>query len=130
MKSVIDALNEKYKFYHLKGVSEADIKSAEQKLGLSFSSEYRNYLASYGLFSFGSHEFTGLGVDGYLNVVSATEQERNLGGQFPKDCILLENNGIEGLLTLLDSKGTVYSFHAGEKKQIAASFLEYLKTFL
>ena len=130
MKSVIDALGAKYKVYHLKGAAEADVKAAEQKLGFSFSPEYRDYLLNYGLLSFGSHEFTGLGADGYLNVVSATEKERNLGGQFPKDCILLENNGIDGLLTLQDAKGTVYSFHAGEKKQIAASFEDYLKSLL
>lgn len=130
MKTVIDALNAKYKVYHLKGASEADIKIAEQKLGLSFSPEYRTYLATYGLLSFASHEFTGLGADGYLNVVSATEKERSLGGQFPKDCILLENNGIDGLLTLQDSKGYVYSFNDGKKKKIASSFSEYIKMCL
>ena len=130
MKAVIDALNAKCKVYHLNGASEAVIKDAEQKLGLSFPPEYRTYLATYGVLSFASHEFTGLGTDGYLNVVTATEKERSLGGQFPKDCILLENNGIDGLLTIQDSKGCVYSFKNGTKKKIASSFSEYIKMCL
>ena len=65
-----------------------------------------------------------------MNVVTATEKERNLGGDFPKDCILLENNGIDGILTIMDEKGFVYSFNGKEKKQIAVSFSNFLKELI
>ena len=127
MKMTIEELKAKTKLFQVGTVSQEEINNAEKKLNLHFSEEYKSYLSNYGAISFGSHEITGLGVSGYLNVVTATEKERNLGGDFPKDCILLENNGIDGILTIMDEKGFVYSFDGTKKRQIASSFTNFLK---
>ena len=43
---------------------------------------------------------------------------------------LVENNGIDGILTIMDEKGFVYSFNGKEKKQIAVSFSNFLKELI
>ncbi len=130
MKQVIGKIEKKYKVCSLKGASIDDIENAEKELNLSFSKEYKKFLAQYGIISFGAHEIFGLGTDNYLNVVNSTKSERSLNPSFPADCIVLENNGIEGLLTLQDSKGIVYSYFNGTKKKIASSLSEYLESLL
>lgn len=127
MKNIIEELKSKTKLFQIGTVSQDEINNAENQLNLHFTEEYKNYLSNYGAISFGAHEITGLGVSGYLNVVTATEKERSLGEKFPKDCILIENNGIDGLLTIMDVNGIVYSFDGTTKKKIASSFSEFLK---
>ena len=127
MKNTIEELKSKIKLFQIGTVSQDEINNAEEKLKLHFTEEYKIYLSNYGAISFGTHEITGLGVSGYLNVVTATEKERNLGGNFPNDCILLENNAIDGILTIMDENGIVYSFDGTKKRQIASSFNNFLK---
>ena len=126
---VIEEIGSQIKVYTSKPVTKAEIRKAEKELGLSFSTEYKEYVERYGMISFGSHEFTGLGKKNHLNVVSATINERNVGDGFPEDCILLENNGIDGLLTLLDSSGTVYHYYSFKRKKvkIASSLSSFFK---
>lgn len=126
----ITEIERKTKVFYIPGVSIDEINSAEKILGCEFSSEYKDYLAKFGALSFSSHEFTGLGVEGYLNVVTATKKERELDDSFPKDCILLENLGIEGILILQDKSGNVYSYVNKSKTKISNSFLEYLQSLL
>ena len=100
MKTIIDEIARHYKVYTGTGVSDEVIASAEQQLGVTFSSQYKAYLKEYGVLSFASHEITGLGVIGYLNVVEATEAERKLGGTFPSDCLLIFSIAAIILLTI------------------------------
>lgn len=130
MKNIIEELESKTKIFHVGMVSQEEIDNAEKKLHIQFTEEYKSYLSNYGAISFGSHEITGLGVSGYLNVVTATEKERGLGGNFPDDCIMIENNGIDGILTIMDSNGIVYSFDGSTKTQIASSFSSFLRNLI
>lgn len=126
MKELLAKIGAKHKVFCGKGVSENDIAKAENKLGVSFPLEYKEFLREIGILSFSSHEFMGLGVDGHLNVVTSTLEERKLDTSFPKDCFLVENIGIEGILVLQDSKGSVYSYINKKKKKIANSFKDYI----
>lgn len=63
-------------------------------------------------------------------MVTATENERKLGENFPVNRVLIQNNGIEGILTIMDEQGTVYSFNGKEKTRIARSFAEFLKNIV
>ena len=113
MKTIIDEIAGHCKVYKGTGVSDEVIASAEQQLGLTFPSEYKTYLKECGVLSFASHEITGLGISGYLNVVEATKTERKLGGAFPEDCILVENIGVDGILVIMDTDGCVFSYQNG-----------------
>ena len=127
MKTIIADIAKHFKVYQGKGVTDQEIVAAEQRLGVAFPEQYKTYMKECGVLSFGSHEITGLGVDGYLNVVEATEAERKLGGSFPNDCILIENVGVDGILFVMDSTGCVYECHNGTKAIVAESFSLYLK---
>ena len=130
MKTIIDEIAGHYKVYKGTGVSDEVIASAEQKLGVTFSSQYKAYLKECGVLSFASHEITGLGIRGYLNVVEATEAERKLGGAFPSDCILIENVGIDGVLVIMDSCGRIYEYQKGNRIPVAESFFNYITSLL
>lgn len=127
METLINKLSEKYQVFKGKGVSKEEVRSAELKLGFSFPEEYKAFLMKCGVLSFGAHEMFGLGVDGYLNVVESTMSERRLGSALPEGLVVIENLGIDGLLTVLDSEGKVFSFRDGKLSQVANSFFGYIE---
>ncbi len=55
-------------------------------LGITFPDEFIDYVKEYGAISFYGTEWMGLNVDGYINVVDATKQERDINDDFPSDC--------------------------------------------
>ena len=118
--------NVKAKLYHMGGVGTDKIIEAEKQLGIRFSDDFRNYLMEYGVVSFGSHEFMGLGGDAYLDVVGETLMERERNEKFPKNCYIVENLGIDGIMILQDSEGKIYEINASVIKRIASSFSEYV----
>ena len=118
----------KSKLYYGTGVSVEEVIEAEDKLGIRFHEEYRNYLLEYGVASFGSHEFLGLGGDSYLDVVQETLQECKNNQNFPKNCYIIENLGIDGILILQEEEGTVFEWSNGELKKIYDSMGEYVES--
>lgn len=120
--------NVKYKMYHLKGVDADAVINAESRLGIRFNDEYRNYLMEYGAVSFGNHEFMGLGGDAYLDVVEETLNERTANSGFPKNCYIIENIGIDGVMMLQDEDGAVYELSDAGMKKVFDSFGEYINS--
>ena len=118
----------KSKVYHLNGVSAETVIEAERKLGIRFSDEFRNYLMEYGVASFGSHEFMGLGGDAYLDVVEETLSERRNHPHFPKNCYIVENIGIDGILILQDEEGRIYELNDGGVKMAYEHFGDYISS--
>lgn len=57
----------------IRPATEEQIAQAESELGLTFTTEYRAYLQSIGVISFGSIETYGLGVSdtSHLNIINA-----------------------------------------------------------
>ena len=47
-------------FRCLGSVDDSTIESAEQKLGVTFSTEYIKYIKTFGIVSFQGHELTGI----------------------------------------------------------------------
>jgi hypothetical protein len=118
------------KVYHGEGAAVETVIEAENKLGLHFSDEFRNYLMEYGVASFGNHEFLGLGGDSYLDVVGETLRERNNSGRFPKNCYLVENLGIDSIFILQDEEGNVYESSAAGTKKIFSSLKDYVRSLV
>jgi SMI1 / KNR4 family. len=130
MSNVFDEINKKYKMFKTKPVNEDAIKEAETKLGRVFSDEYKKYLMQFGAISFSSTELTGLNIDKYANVVDVTLKEIELNENFPKDCIVLENVGVEGVLILINSKGVIFEWKNNNATKIHGSMEEYLRSKL
>lgn len=74
------------------GVSTEDIERAEKELGLKFPEEYIEYLKEIGSVYYGPIEWTGLGIEGYLNVVDATRKIREDICDFPSKWFVFENS--------------------------------------
>lgn len=115
------------KLYHLSGVGSVKIVDAESRLGLHFSDDFRNYLMEYGVVSFGSHELMGIGGDAYLDVVEETLRERKDNSRFPKDCYIVENIGIDGIMILQNEEGSVFELSDAGCKLVAKSLKEYIE---
>jgi hypothetical protein len=112
---------------HLKGCTVDEIKTAEDRLGISFPDQYKEYLSNYGAISFQGTEWTGLNVDNYIDVVSITERERINNAFFPHNCVVLENAGDDGLLILINTDGLVFNWYNNKSTQLCTSLLEYLE---
>ncbi|MEE0132930.1 MAG: SMI1/KNR4 family protein [Treponema sp.] len=128
MKTIKELVEKKFKFYQKKAVSDNVISNAEKELNISLAQDYKDYLKCYGACSFSSHEFTGLGFSGYMNVVSATNEERRVNSNFPKDMYIIENLAIEGVLIVQNSKGEVFEYTRSSINKIYNSFKDYLKS--
>ena len=126
MESIIDKIGSIEHLYHLKGCTEEQIQKAQEKLNLKFPKEFLDYVKTYGAISFYATEWMGLNVPEVLDVVSATEKERDMNPDFPKDCFVLENRGIDGVITVADQDGKGYNVQYEQKKLLCGSLSEYL----
>ncbi|WP_454953536.1 SMI1/KNR4 family protein [Fusobacterium hwasookii] len=126
MTLIIEKINKIEKLYHTEGCSFKQIKEAQQELGITFPDEYIDIIKKYGTISFYGTEWTGLNVEGYLNVVSTTKQEREMNSAFPLDCFVLENQGIDGLIIICNEKGEVFSIQYSKIEKIYSSISDYL----
>lgn len=127
MESIIDMLKEKDCFCSLKGVTEDEIRVAEQTLGLSFAKEYRAYLQAFGLASFQGHELTGIIKSPRLSVVAQTVAERNNNSHIPDDMYVIEIANIDGIVIWQGSTGEIFeTIYDGVPTLICKSFSEYI----
>lgn len=95
---------------------------------MEFPNEYKEYLKEYGAISFFGTEWTGLNVEDYIDVVRVTVKERELNKNFPLKYFVLENLGIDGLLTIVSENGKVFSWNPdGKINLIAENLVDYLK---
>ena len=126
MSKLTDKINSIPNLLSTGGCTNEQISEAEKKLDLTFPEDFIEYTKNYGVISFFGTELTGLNVDGYLNVVDATLQERGNNDNFPVNCFVLENLYIDGILAVSDESGKVYSLRYDKKDLLCNSFSEYL----
>lgn len=126
MSKLVTKLKNVPNLFHLKGCLTSQVSNAQKSLNVLFPEEYIDYVKTFGAVSFYGTEWTGLNIDGSLNVVTATKQERQLDHKFPLDCFVLENIGIDGMLTIMNQNGQIYSYQQGQKRLLCKSLCEYL----
>lgn len=127
MKNLTNELKKISDLVSTKGASNEQIVKAQNKLSLEFSSDFIDYLKEFGLVTFYNVEWQGLNGPEYLNVVESTLQAREIYPDFPVNMFILEDLGFDGLLILLDTKGSVYEWQYGDCKKIYDSMVEYLE---
>lgn len=108
------------------GASDEQIERAEKRLNLKFSKEYIEYVKEFGAIVFFETEWSGLNIDGYLNVVNMTEDERALNEFFPKKYFVVENIGVDRILIISNEEGKIYSIQYDKIKFLCDSLSEYL----
>ncbi|SDO91370.1 SMI1/KNR4 family protein [Selenomonas ruminantium] len=128
MKGLINKIESIENLCQIGGCLEDDIFQAQNKLNLLFSPEYKLYMLKYGAISFKGTEWTGLGkhLHGYLNVVNITLTMRELDIDFPLDCYVIENLGIDKGMVISNFYGKVYLYNMGEKYNLYDNLEEYL----
>lgn len=126
MSRVLEILESIENLDYTGGCSLQQLNEAEKKLGISFPLEYKEFLLKYGAIGFGSVEICGLNVDGYLNVVEATEKEKKINPDFPKKMFVIENLCIDAKYIVGDEKGYIYLLQRNKKRVLCLSFSEYI----
>lgn len=126
MSSIIEKIKKIEKLYHAKGCTMKQVKEAQSELEITFPEDYIDIVREYGSISFYGTEWTGLNVGDYLNVVSVTKKEREINGDFPPDCFVLENQAIDGLIVICNEKGEVFSLQYSKLERIHDSISDYL----
>lgn len=126
MSRIIEALEASDKMRSGRPVETSDIKAAEDALGLSFASEYREYLRAFGFASYKNHELTGICNSSRLNVVDVTQEARELYNVAP-DMYVIEDTGYEGVVVLQNTQGTIFQVQPqGTPVIIYKSLAEYI----
>ncbi|MDF0728884.1 SMI1/KNR4 family protein [Cytobacillus sp. S13-E01] len=123
----LKALFENKNFLSTGGVGIQKVEQAEIDLGFKIPSDYKELLLQYGALAVGTHEIAALGVEGYLNVIELTKQERALANNQLDNYIVIENLATEGLLIVLDEEGQVYEYQNKTLEKIYSDFKAYLK---
>lgn len=126
MNNIVKKINSIKNLYHAKGCTFKQINEAQRELGIYFSEEYICYLQEFGAISFYGTEWTGLNVDKYIDVVEITKQERDINDLFPKDCFVVENQGIEGIVIVSNENGKIYEVYNDKIVKICESLSQYL----
>lgn len=124
--TIVEKINSIPKLFHATGCSEHQIIEAQNALDLVFPNEFVEYVKTFGVISFFRTEWTGLNVDGHLNVLTVTKQERSLNLSFPKGYFVLENHAIEGIFTVVNESGHVYLLQQDRIEFLCCSLADYL----
>ncbi len=128
MGKFIDLLKSFDDFFAAKGAEDSAIACAEEKLGLKFSDEYKEYLRAYGVASADGHEFTGFIESKRLNVVDVTESKKAKNPNVPNELYVVEDLQTDELLIWQAGDGKVYkTVFDGSAELINNSLFEYLK---
>ncbi len=116
---------------HLQAASESKVQEAEQALVVSFATEYKEYLLSFGVAIAGSHEFTGICDSPRLNVVDVTKKQRKYYGHGCDAMYVVEQENIDNIVIWQNHDGQVFrSFPGVQPELIAPSLVDYLSSEL
>ncbi len=94
MELWLDQIRENNLFRMASPASQEEIEAAENKLGLTFASEYKEFLSSVGACVCFQHEIKGITDNVTLNVVSATEEARKELDMIPHAWYVIEDTHI------------------------------------
>ena len=128
-KSIIDVINSIDGLKTFKPASSEDITSAENELGLSFASEYKEYLSKFGAVMGDGIDLTGVAKSAHRDVIKVTKKCWDLNDKVPHTMYAIENSGVDGIVVWQDKSGKVYQSDASSKpKKIASSLSEYISS--
>lgn len=116
--------------YNHTGDYSDKVEKAEQELGLRFAEDYRGLLLEYGQIDIGIHEITGVILENYLNVVTATRDERQYTHPNTAKMYVIENLGFDGLVIWQNSSGEIFQTvpdKSVEPDKIYDSLVAYFK---
>ena len=127
MSIIFDELKDRQDFYFEDTVSMEKIKMAEEKLGLQFADDYKEYVTHYGTISWNGHELTGISCDINLDVVAVTEKQWNRNLLVEHILYVIEEAHIDGIVIWQSNTGEIFQTSPNTKpKKISDSLTEYI----
>ena len=127
MSDVIKLMLQKNPFVSSGAVTEKQIKEAENRLGVKFSKDYKEYLSVFGTASYYGHELTGICADdASINVVDVTLAERTCFTNIPDEWYVIEQTHMDGIVIWQDEKGCLYKATPKKVEKICDSLQEYV----
>lgn len=131
MKSIVEVIkNSSDDLLTLKGATDEEICSAEDKLGLKFSDEYREYLKAFGIASWDGIELTGICKSKHQNVVDNTLYYRTNNNRVGNGLYVIRTLGIDGIVIWQNENGQIFqTAHQGEPVKCAESMMDYIQSF-
>jgi hypothetical protein len=127
MSKFNDMLQSESGFRALLRATDKEIKQAEFSLGLTFSTEYQEYLQTFGVATTDGHEFTGLCVSARLNVVDVTLSERENNPTIPLSWYVVEQANMDGIVIWQSGTGEVYqTIPYASPEKLCESLSKYL----
>ncbi len=122
-------------------VSEAQIATAEEQLGMGFPPQYREFLSNFGSGGVDSEDFIGLNGPDYLDIVKLTSRLRARNNPLPLWLLPLRSDGFGNYDCLDLQQPTTYgefsvvqwNHEAGENQQcevLAQSFDTWFESVL
>ncbi len=127
MKKFKDIVREYEDFVSLGEVSESEIKAAETELGIEFDSEYKAFIKAYGAASANAHEFMGICKSKRLNIIAGTSKARKQNANVPDDLYLIEDVGVDKILTWQNKKGELFqTVGKSEPEKLEVDLCEYV----
>lgn len=114
--------------FHFEGIVPRDrIKTAEDKLGLRFAGDYKEYVENYGTVSCNGHELTGISCDTYLDVVAVTENHWSKNPYVEHLFYVIEETHIDGIVIWQSASGEIFQTYPNtEPEKICDSLAEYI----
>lgn len=127
MNSIIETINKLPGLLPLKPASDTQITDAEIQLRISFSEEYKDYLATFGAVLIDGHELSGISKSEHRNVVALTKKEKDLNPKVPNNMYVIENTCVDGIIIWQNTEGEIFETHPEQNPvKIANSLSEYL----
>ena len=128
MKKFIELIKEYEDYTAVGGASADQIKAAEEELGLVFSKEYKEFLKEHGAACANGHEFLGICESKRLNIVESTLKAKKKNDSVPGDLYLIEDVGIDKILTWQNAKGELFqTVGKGEPEKLEVKLSEYVE---
>nr|WP_303231312.1 SMI1/KNR4 family protein [uncultured Blautia sp.] len=126
---IIELIKEKTDLITYSPVTLECINEAEKNLQVTFSKEYVEYVATFGVAIFEGHELTGICDGKRLDVVHNTVEQRRLNPFVPSNWYVIECLDIDGVVIWQDEAGKVYqTLPSGNMVLIGESIVEYLES--
>lgn len=127
MSKLIELMQSKEYYHGLTEATEAQISAAQEKLGLKFSDDYKEYISAVGVATFAGHELTGICASPYLNVIDVTEKNRKIFLNVPSFWYVLEEINLDQIVIWQDATGAIFKACPDDVPvQIAGGIAEYI----
>lgn len=131
--SVINELAEQEELFSIGEVEYSKIEAAQEALGVVFAKDFVEYVQKFGAIEIGFIELCGVTENKDDSVVERTQEMRSCYANFPKDCYMIEDIGMEGAVHVQFPDGKVYQYWDDDEEElmfVANSLGEYLQKML